>query len=73
MTGQQNALAKVLGTVALLNLVANYILIPKYGMIGAAYATTASILTELTLVSILAGRHIGFLPWLIRPKKRAIA
>jgi O-antigen/teichoic acid export membrane protein len=73
MTGQQNALAKVLGTVALLNLLANYILIPKYGMIGAAYATTASILTELTLVSILAGRHIGFLPWLIRPKKRAIA
>ncbi len=68
MTGQQNKLARVLGTVAILNLVANYLLIPLYGMIGAACATTASILIELTWVSILAGRHIGFLPWLLIPK-----
>ena len=69
MTGQQNALAKVLGTIAILNLIANYFLIPLYGMIGAAYATTASIFTELAWVSILAGRHIGFLPLLIIAKK----
>lgn len=68
MTGQQKELAKVLGTVALLNLGANAILIPLFGMIGAACATTTSIVTELAWVSILAGRHVGFRPWLLIPK-----
>lgn len=68
MTGQQNKLARVLGTVALFNIVANGLLIPSYGMIGAACATTASILIEVIWVSSLAGRHIGFYPWLLKPK-----
>ncbi|MCH9698528.1 MAG: flippase [Gammaproteobacteria bacterium] len=67
MTGQQNALARVLGVVALVNILINSVLIPLYGMIGAACATTISVLIELTWVSILAGRHIGFWPWLLIP------
>lgn len=67
MTGQQNKLAKVLGLVALLNLSANSILIPIYGSMGAAIATSVSIVTELSWVSILAGRHVGFRPWLLTP------
>lgn len=67
MTGQQNKLAKVLGIVALLNIGINSVLIPLYGAMGAALATTASAITELSWVSILAGRHIGFRPWLLKP------
>ncbi len=69
MTGQQNQLAKVLGMVALFNLIANSVLIPIYGTMGAACATTASIVIELAWVSILAGRHIGFRPWLLIAKE----
>lgn len=68
MTGQQNKLAGVLGAVALFNLVTNSLLIPAYGLTGAACATTASIVIELIWVSSLAGRHIGFRPWLLIPK-----
>lgn len=68
MTGQQNKLARVLGTVAMFNIVSNALLIPAYGMIGAACATTASMLIEVIWVSSLAGRHIGFYPWLLTPK-----
>lgn len=68
MTGRQNDLAKVLGFAALLNLVANSVLIPLYGAMGAALATTGSVITELCWVSILAGRHIGFRPWLLKPR-----
>jgi O-antigen/teichoic acid export membrane protein len=69
MTGKQNQLARVLGIVAILNLVANALLIPRFGILGAAMATSGSIVTEMIWVSILAGRHIGFRPWLLRPVK----
>lgn len=68
MTGQQNKLAQVLGTVAVLNFAANSILIPLYGATGAAIATSTSLITELSWVSVLAGRHIGFRPWLLTPR-----
>ncbi|GAB3676725.1 oligosaccharide flippase family protein [Salinisphaera aquimarina] len=68
MTGQQNKLAKVLGVVALINFTANSVLIPLYGATGAALATTASMIIELAWVSALAGRHIGFRPWLLSPR-----
>jgi O-antigen/teichoic acid export membrane protein len=69
MTGKQNQLARVLAVVALLNLAANALLIPRFGIRGAAFATSGSIVTEMIWVSILAGRHIGFTPWLLRPTK----
>jgi O-antigen/teichoic acid export membrane protein len=69
MTGKQKELARVLGLVAIMNLVANAVLIPQFGILGAAVATSGSIVTEMIWVSILAGRHIGFRPWLLCPVK----
>ena len=40
---------KLMGTVALINLVLNFILIPKYGVVGAALSTVVSNLILLIL------------------------
>lgn len=69
MTGQQNNLAVILGIAAVINLITNSLLIPAYGAMGAAIATTSSVLFELIWVSIIAGKHIGFIPWLLINKE----
>ncbi|MES9825020.1 MAG: flippase [Candidatus Thiodiazotropha endolucinida] len=45
MTGHQMLLAKVQGTSAVINILLNMILIPRYGMVGAAIATAISMTT----------------------------
>lgn len=42
MTGHQNRAAAIVGMAALLNLLLNLLLIPRWGMLGAAVATAAS-------------------------------
>jgi O-antigen/teichoic acid export membrane protein len=44
MTGKQKIFGKITFFTAILNLILNYILIPKYGLTGASIATGISIL-----------------------------
>ncbi len=43
MTGNQKILAAIVGLAAVLNILLNYLLIPSYGTVGAAIATTSSL------------------------------
>lgn len=59
MTGHQNASAVGLGLVAVLNIALNAILIPIFGINGAAIATAASMITLTAILMILAKRRVG--------------
>jgi len=51
MTGKQKSFQLILVSALILNIVLNYVLIPKFGMVGAAIATSASmILWNITAV-----------------------
>jgi len=51
MTGKQKSFQLILVSALILNIVLNYVLIPKFGMVGAAIATSASmILWNVTAV-----------------------
>lgn len=59
MTGNQNRCAIVLGCSALLNIIFNILLIPRFGLVGAAIATTASIVISTGLFVLVAKRRLG--------------
>jgi len=59
--GELRALVAATGTAAVINLVLNLLLIPRYGMRGAAVATSIGYGSMLAL-HVLSARHIGFNP-----------
>ncbi|MDA3911043.1 MAG: flippase [Bacteroidales bacterium] len=63
MTGKENAAKNILITTALLNLVLNYLLVPKYGINGAAIATAISTVIWNLLAEISIYRHLKFLTY----------
>lgn len=66
MLGEQNRCAVVLFGVAGLNLVLNFLLIPVYGLTGAAIATAGSSALAALLMAIIAKRQLGldlFIAW----------
>ncbi len=71
MTGNQKEAARVIGASALMNVVLNVVLIPLFGIVGAAIATTASMTAwNLTLV-VLVRRRLGInslVQWRVRPR-----
>jgi O-antigen/teichoic acid export membrane protein len=65
MTGHQKEASRVLGTAALLNIVLNVVLIPMYGMIGAAFATAfTTVLWNIALV-VLVRKRLGIHPTML--------
>lgn len=66
MTGKQDQLAMAMAGVMMLNIVANWLLIPKFGMQGASMATVGSVVVELLIVSMMASRHIGYRIFMFR-------
>ncbi|MEO5800706.1 MAG: oligosaccharide flippase family protein [Gemmatimonadales bacterium] len=61
MTGHERAASRLIAGMALLNLILNALLIPKFGAIGAATATMIAVSTRATLLArasreVLAGR-----------------
>lgn len=62
MTGHQNASAIGLGVAAVLNIALNAILIPFFGIDGAAIATAASMITLTAILIVLAKRRVGISP-----------
>lgn len=63
MTGKENAAKNILITTALLNLVLNYILVPKYGINGAAIATAISTVLWNLMAEISIYKHLRFLTY----------
>lgn len=61
MTANQNVTAVVLGAAAVLNLVLNLLLIPPFGMHGAAVATASSTIVWNVLLTHQVWRRLGIL------------
>lgn len=64
MTGQQNAMAVVLTATSALNVVLALLLVPRFGLEGAAVATTSTLAVSCLLLALLARRRLGFWPLL---------
>lgn len=62
MTGHERDAAKGIGICALLNVILNALLIPLWGLNGAAIATTSSTITWNLLLAIWVYRRLGIYP-----------
>ena len=62
MTGHQNKSATVLGYVVVMNVVGNAIAIPLFGVVGAAIATTLTMIIRNIWLSVLVAKNIGVHP-----------
>jgi O-antigen/teichoic acid export membrane protein len=58
--GEQNRSALVAISAATLNVLLNYLLIPSFGLVGAATATTASLIAAAIANYVVARRRLGF-------------
>lgn len=68
MTQYQHKAAVVFGASALLNIVLNLLLIPHFGIEGAAIATAAAILFWNITFMILMSRHLNLTPFTFKPR-----
>jgi O-antigen/teichoic acid export membrane protein len=70
MLDQQNICAAVYALAIAVNVIICVLLIPRFGMIGAAVATTAALVIETVLLFMVAKRRLGFQPsiWSRAPK-----
>ncbi|MFV2091901.1 MAG: lipopolysaccharide biosynthesis protein [Hyphomicrobiales bacterium] len=59
MLGQQNACAMVLASAAVVNLALNFLMIPTYGLMGAAVATSISTIYATIMLYNVAKRRLG--------------
>lgn len=58
-TGQQNTAALAMASVVLVNIAFNFLLIPKYGLVGAATATAIAFTIESLLLLVIARRTLA--------------
>ena len=65
MTNHHKAAIKIFGSTVVLNIILNMLLIPGYGMKGAAIATTLSMITWNFISVIYVRRKLGINPTLI--------
>lgn len=61
MTGNQNICAAIFATVLAVNIGLNLVLIPAYGLMGAAFATASATLVEAGLLAYMTHRRVGVL------------
>lgn len=65
MTGHQNKAKDALLISAAINIIGNFLLIPFYGMIGAAVATSLGMMTRDVIASYFSYRVFGFKTWYV--------
>ncbi len=65
MRGLYRSSTLVVVTATAFNLVLMYVLAPRFGIVGAAAATTIAVIVRSALVAILVHHHFGFWPWTI--------
>ena len=67
MSGHQNACAVIYGTTFFLNLGLNYLLIWQFGLVGAAIATSTSLIFETALIYFVIRRRLGVSSFILVP------
>jgi O-antigen/teichoic acid export membrane protein len=67
MTGHQNSSAIIYGSIAIINILFNFILINIMGTIGAAYATTITMIIWNLLISIYVINKLKIYPTVFGP------
>ncbi len=67
MSGQQNICAAVYGVTLLVNVLLNISLIPKYGLYGAAWATTFAMIFEAAALYSVTRRRLGLNMFIFSP------
>ena len=72
MSGYQNVCAMVYAATLALNIGLNVILIPAFGLWGAAIATSAAMIFEATALSFTVWRKLGIVMVLFIPTKRTV-
>jgi len=77
MTGNQNVFRNIMLVAAAINIGLNLLLIPRFGIYGAALAATISLtvwnITTLLYMKLKFGRTTGYFPFLQLPVKRKAA
>jgi len=73
MTGNQNVMAVVVGSTAVLNIVLNWILIPRFGVTGAAAATAISVTLWNVTLNLVVKRRIGVRPSIVHAIRRVLS
>ena len=73
MTGNQNVCATIFAAVLVVNVTLNVVLIPAYGLMGAAVATALATVVEATLLFSMTWRRIGVAMFVLAPRARAEA
>jgi O-antigen/teichoic acid export membrane protein len=73
MLGEQNACALVYATAFVLNLVGCVVLIPRFGGIGAAIATSTALVVESILLFVVTKRRLGLHVFIWRRAKDGAA
>jgi O-antigen/teichoic acid export membrane protein len=63
MTGQQVPMGRIMVVSAVMNAVLNFLLIPRFGLIGAAVATTISVVAWNVAATLRVYRTHGFFFW----------
>jgi O-antigen/teichoic acid export membrane protein len=67
MTGQERICALAYSVALGVNLALNVVLIPVYGLIGAAIATALAMIVEAVMLSFIVKRRAGFLMFVLSP------
>lgn len=73
MTGNQNLMAVVVGVAAILNVVLNWLLIPHFGVNGAAGATAVSIAVWNLGLNAAVKRRVGVRPSIVHAVRRLVS
>jgi O-antigen/teichoic acid export membrane protein len=68
VTGHHDWVAGTMGVGALANIILNIVLIPRWGILGAAAATSVSIAATVVWMYILARRRLGIDTFVFAPK-----
>lgn len=68
MTGNQNVCAAIFAGVLAVNVTLNVLLIPAYGLMGAAASTVSATVVEAVLLLTMAYRRIGVVMFIWSPK-----
>ncbi|CAA0104799.1 Uncharacterised protein [BD1-7 clade bacterium] len=65
--GYSKMIVLILGATVVMNIALNVVLIPRYGIEGAATATTVSLLFSSGVFTVMLYRRFGFFPWSASP------
>jgi O-antigen/teichoic acid export membrane protein len=70
MSGNEKVCALAYGVALATNMTLNFLLIPNYGLMGAAIATAAAMVLEAVMLSVLVWKRMGFVMFIgVRPRE----